>query len=91
MTSRRNFNEMSVKVFFCFIRFALQHILDVLRHVGSRDFYKELKYPSVNLQLPLLSFNKELPEIPKIMEDQSETQLYLNFSIFKFFSCQLRN
>lgn len=49
--------------------------MDVLRHVGTRDFYKELIYPTINLQLPILNFNKELPEVPKMMEDESKFEI----------------
>lgn len=58
-----------------YLRWATQHILDVMRHVGTQDYYKALEFPTVNLQLPLLSFNKDLPEVPRIMEDQSKIRI----------------
>lgn len=53
-------------------RLAIQHMLDVLRHVGSPDVFKNIEYPTVNLQLPTLQFNHNLPPVPMVMETNSE-------------------
>jgi len=47
---------------------ALQHMLDVLRHVGPSDVFKAIEYPTVDLKLPLLKFNTNLPKEPLVME-----------------------
>lgn len=52
-----------------FNRLALQHMLDVLRHVGAEaEAFKDLEYPSADLKLPLLKFNSNLPPTPLSME-----------------------
>lgn len=47
---------------------ALQHMLDVLRHVKPKDVYVEHEKPKGYLQLPLLKFNQNLPREPKSLE-----------------------
>lgn len=49
-------------------RLALQHFLDVLRHVGENDAYKDLQYPTVDLKIALLNFNPNMPAPPMVME-----------------------
>lgn len=46
----------------------MQHILNVLRHIGTEEFYIEREYPTEVLELPLLKFNSNLPEPPKILQ-----------------------
>lgn len=46
----------------------MQHILDVLRHVGTEEYYIDHDYPNELLKLPLLRFNPNLPEQPKILQ-----------------------
>lgn len=53
-------------------RLAIQHMMDVLRHVGNPDFYKNLEFPTVNLKLPILHFNPDLPRIPTVMDTNSK-------------------
>lgn len=53
---------------FLMSRLALQHMLDVLRHVGTPDAFKDLEYPTIDLKLPLLKFNSNLPPTPMVME-----------------------
>jgi hypothetical protein len=55
-------------------RLALQHMLDILRHVGSSDFMKDLEFPTVNLKLPILKFNNNLPPPPMVMDTDGENQ-----------------
>lgn len=50
-------------------RTAMQHFNDVLRNVGEPDFFKNLEYPTEDLKLALL--NEKLPEMPKIIETDS--------------------
>ncbi|CRK98960.1 CLUMA_CG012160, isoform A [Clunio marinus] len=50
------------------IRLALQHILDVLRHVGKEDAFKSLEFTTSDLNLPLLDFNSDLPPMPLVVE-----------------------
>lgn len=52
----------------CLMRHALQHMLDVLRHVGSPDVYRKQEFPTINLRLPLLKFNLEKPPPPQVIE-----------------------
>ncbi|XP_070509987.1 uncharacterized protein [Chironomus tepperi] len=57
------------------MRFAMQHILNVLRHIGTEEFYIEREYPTDVLELPLLKFNSNLPESPKILQWDFENLL----------------
>lgn len=69
--------------FFC--RFALQHIIDVLRHVGSPDLFKPLEYPTFDLKLPLLKFNANLPQAPLVMDTDGESPDFLICAWLTFF------
>ncbi|CAG9805197.1 unnamed protein product [Chironomus riparius] len=57
------------------MRFAMQHILNVLQHIGTEEFYIEREYPTEVLELPLLKFNSKLPEPPKILQWDFENLL----------------
>ncbi|CAO1402574.1 unnamed protein product [Diamesa tonsa] len=52
----------------CLMRYALQHMLDVLRHVGTPDVYRKQEFPTINLRLPLLKFNLDMPPPPQVIE-----------------------
>lgn len=56
-------------------RLALQHMLSILRHVGSPDVYKNREYPTVDLNLPLFKFNTALPPMPPVMETDRKISL----------------
>ena len=66
-------------------RLAIQHMLDVLRHVGTPDFYTTLEFPTVALSLPVLQFNSSLPNVPMVMETSSEWRKPLKLSTIKIF------
>ena len=59
----------------CLMRYALQHMLDVLRHVGSPDVYRKQEFPTINLRLPLLKFNLQKPPPPKVIENDRKNSL----------------
>lgn len=67
-----------------FPRIAFQHLIDVLRHVGSSDVYKNLEYPTVDLKLALIeNVNPNLPEVSLVMETDSKSIKYFLISFAK--------
>lgn len=58
-----------------FYRFALQHMVDILRHVGSKKVYKNIEYPDGTLKIQLFRFFKNIPTKPKYLQNDRKLLL----------------
>lgn len=64
-------------------RIALQHFVDVLRHVGENDAYNDLEYPTVDLKIALLNFNTNMPAPPMVMETNRMLKLKIHCFVYQ--------